>query len=132
MGPLARPARPGGRLTVSARARGDATFVTLTAQGGPVHWRASASAPWLRLSAREGVVPAGRSATFVVRVDRAAQPVGDWSARVIVDPGGAIVALHGQGPAPEPSPSPAGPSQQPPAQDPSAVPPQPQPAPAAS
>jgi hypothetical protein len=130
MGPLARPGHPGGRLTVSARARGDVTLVTLTAQGGPVRWRAGTSAPWLRLSASGGVVPAGRSATFVVRVDRAAQPVGDWTARVVVDPGGAVVTLHGAGPAP--APPPAAPSQQPPDQGPSAVPPQPQPEPAAS
>ncbi|CAL9506045.1 hypothetical protein SUDANB120_03544 [Streptomyces sp. enrichment culture] len=117
-GAPAAPDRPGapGRLTVSASADGATTVLTLTASGGaPVHWRLSSDGPWLRASRTAGTLAPGDSARILITVDGASEPVGPWTARVGVDPGGAVVAVRGSGrpapagsepPAPEPTPTP--------------------------
>ncbi|GGZ83284.1 hypothetical protein GCM10010371_48790 [Streptomyces subrutilus] len=136
-GPPAAPDadRPGapGRLAVAASAQGPTTLLTLTASGGaPVDWRLWSDAPWLRASRTAGTLAPGESVTLRITVDAAAQPVGAWSARVGVDPAGAVISVQGRGrPAttaaptqpptrpPSPSPDPAGPSPTPPQPTPS-------------
>ncbi|MFC5723710.1 sigma-70 family RNA polymerase sigma factor [Streptomyces gamaensis] len=128
--PGAAPTLPGlpapvpgpGRLTVEAQPSGTATLITLTASGGAsVHWSLTTDAPWLLISRTSGELRPGESVTVAVRVDAARQPVGHWSARVTVEPGGTAVTIEGRGTTPEPtptsappSPSPAAPTQQPP------------------
>ncbi|WP_413800659.1 BACON domain-containing protein [Streptomyces iranensis] len=109
-----RPAPGPGRLTVTAHPEGDVTVITLTASGGsPVHWSASAGAPWLQLNHTAGALRPGDSTTITVSVDHGREPAGHWSARVSVDPAGAVVLIEGRGTSPEPTPSPTGPSGQP-------------------
>ncbi len=110
-----RPGTPGsapGRLTVTARGiRPSVTVLTLTASGGaPVHWTASASAPWLRLSAASGTLRPGGTATVTVTVDHALEPSTPWTATVTVTPG-ATITLHGAPTRPPTAPPP--PSQRP-------------------
>ncbi|MFE9722484.1 hypothetical protein ACFYQ5_02450 [Streptomyces sp. NPDC005794] len=96
-----------GRLAVSARSSGGRTAITLTATGTEaVAWSARTDAPWLHLSRTSGTVAAGRSVTFYVFVDRGAEPRGPWSARVLLDPSGAAVAVTGYGAVPPPPGSP--------------------------
>ncbi|GLX20540.1 BACON domain-containing protein [Streptomyces lavendulae] len=113
-----------GRLTVAAATRGATTLLTLTASGGsPVDWRLWSDAPWLRASQTAGTLAPGESVTLRITVDTAAQPVGAWTARVGVDPGGAVISLQGRGrPAPTTEPTP-------PAPDPTPTPPAPDPTP---
>ncbi|UQX05022.1 hypothetical protein M4D82_14950 [Streptomyces sp. RerS4] len=124
------PGSPGapGRLTVSATGHGSVTLLTLTASGGaPVDWRLWSDAPWLRASRTAGTLAPGESVTLRITVDAAAQPVGAWSARVGVDPAGAVIAVRGRGrpdPAPDPTPTPT-----PPTTDPSPDPTPPRPTP---
>lgn len=81
-----------GTLTVTARG----TVVTLTASGaGPVHWTASNSAFWIRLSATSGDLRPGESATVTLTVDRALEPAGSWTARIAFSPANATVILRG-------------------------------------
>ncbi|WP_372408793.1 hypothetical protein [Streptomyces luteireticuli] len=87
-----------GRLTVTARQRGEDTFVTLTAVGGDIGWSATADAPWLRLSGVGGVLRAGRSTTITVSADGDRGRGWGWG-RVVLMPGGAVVKL------PQPRPS---------------------------
>ncbi|KJY29294.1 BACON domain-containing protein, partial [Streptomyces katrae] len=90
------PAGPGapGRLTVAAATRGGTTLLTLSASGGsPVAWRPWSDAPWLRASQTAGTLAPGESVTLRITVDTEAQPVGAWTARVGVDPGGAVVSV---------------------------------------
>ncbi|MGW5852590.1 BACON domain-containing protein [Streptomyces sp. NPDC055254] len=116
------PARPGapGRLTVAASSHGTTTVLTLTASGGaPVDWRLWSDAPWLRAGRTAGTLAPGESITLMISVDTHSQPVGAWSARVGVDPGGAVVSIRGRGrpapatpddpprPPPAPTPDPA-------------------------
>lgn len=131
-------AGPGGEgsLAVSARSSGGRTTITLTASGDEaVAWSARADAPWLRLSRTSGTVAPGRSVTFHVFVDRAAEPSGPWSARVLFAPSGSAVAVTGHGAtapgpgSPEPSPDP---SSGPPSTPPSSPPPSTDPTPAPS
>ncbi|MFD6970483.1 hypothetical protein [Streptomyces sp. NPDC059949] len=109
-GPPATPDHAGapGRLTVAASSRGSLTLLTLTASGGaPVDWRLWSDAPWLRASRTAGTLAPGESVTLRIAVDPEAQPVGAWSARVGVDPSGAVVSIQGRGrPASTPAPSP--------------------------
>lgn len=109
-GPPATPDHAGapGRLTVAASSRGSLTLLTLTASGGaPVDWRLWSDAPWLRASRTAGTLAPGESVTLRITVDPEAQPVGAWSARVGVDPSGAVVSIQGRGrPASTPAPSP--------------------------
>ncbi len=102
------PTAPGpGRLTVTAAPQGDHTVITLTDDGGsPVGWSAATDASWLRLSASSGTLQPGQSAAVTVTVDHDTEPAGAWSARVVVDPGGAVVTVEGQGPSPSPTPGP--------------------------
>ncbi|URM90255.1 hypothetical protein LUW75_09940 [Streptomyces sp. MRC013] len=101
-GPAPTPVLSGrlgtGRVAVAARARGDATVLTLTASAdGPVDWSLRTDAPWLRVSRTSGTLGPGRSATVYVSLDRAREPRGPWSARIHVAPSGVVVALTGHG-----------------------------------
>ncbi|MFI5621037.1 hypothetical protein [Streptomyces sp. NPDC051567] len=101
-----------GRLTVAAHSRGSVTVLTLTATGGePVHWWLRSDAPWLRASRTAGTLAPEESVTLLVSVDSAAQPVGAWTARIGVDPGGTVVSVRGHG---RPAPPPSGPASPPP------------------
>ncbi|MFE9825779.1 hypothetical protein ACFYSH_27210 [Streptomyces sp. NPDC005791] len=98
-------------LAVSARSSGGRTAITLTATGSEaVAWSARADASWLRLSRTSGTLTPGRSVTFHVFVDSAAEPRGPWSARVLLDPSGSAVAVAGYG-ATSPRPGSPEPSQ---------------------
>ncbi|CAM5388705.1 BACON domain-containing protein OS=Streptomyces antimycoticus OX=68175 GN=SSPO_046830 PE=4 SV=1 [Streptomyces antimycoticus] len=102
-----RPAPGPGRLTVTAHPEGEVTVITLTASGGsPVHWSASAGASWLQLNHTGGVLRPDDSTTITVSVDHGREPAGHWSARVSVDPAGAVVLIEGRGASPEPTPAP--------------------------
>jgi DNA-directed RNA polymerase specialized sigma24 family protein len=73
-----------------------AVRLTLTARGSrAVSWRVLASAPYLRLSRDSGVLEPGRQVRLTVTVDRDRTPPGDWSADVVVQPGGARLTLSG-------------------------------------
>ncbi|MDX3076580.1 BACON domain-containing protein [Streptomyces sp. MI02-7b] len=108
-----RPAHREGRLVVAARTEGDVTVITLTAEGDrAVRWSAARSAPWLHLSRRHGMLRPGDSTTITVSVDRDREPVGAWTARIVFDPSGGVVTIHGTGtpsqpPSPDPSPRPS-------------------------
>uniref|UniRef100_A0AAU3GZB6 BACON domain-containing protein n=1 Tax=Streptomyces sp. NBC_01401 TaxID=2903854 RepID=A0AAU3GZB6_9ACTN len=107
-------------LTVSARSSGGRTTITLTATGErTVVWSARADAAWLHLSRTSGTVAPGRSVTLQVFVNRAAEPRGAWSARVLLAPTGSAVAITGYG-----APRPGSPR---PSQDPSSGTPDPTP-----
>ncbi|WP_406147979.1 BACON domain-containing protein [Streptomyces sp. NBC_01012] len=111
---------PAASLSVSARSSGGRTTITLTATGErTVVWSARADAPWLHLSRTSGTVAPGRSATLQVFVNRAAEPRGAWSARVLLAPTGSAVAITGHG-----APRPGSPR---PSQDPSSGTPAPTP-----
>ncbi|MEV6009935.1 hypothetical protein AB0M29_24360 [Streptomyces sp. NPDC051976] len=121
-------AAPGeGWLMVSARSAPDGTAVTLTAGGAaPVHWAASTSAYWLRLSATEGVLRPGESVTLTITVERALQPSGSWTARVAFSPANATVILRGTSTRslpPPASPSSPTPTTPPPTTPPTTTPP---------
>ncbi|MFJ6785024.1 hypothetical protein [Streptomyces yangpuensis] len=109
-GPPAPPDQAGapGRLSVAASSRGALTLLTLTASGGaPVDWRLWSDAPWLRASRTAGTLAPGESVTLHIAVDPESQPVGAWTARVGVDPTGAVVSIRGRGrPASTPPPQP--------------------------
>ncbi|MDH2393411.1 hypothetical protein QCN29_32535, partial [Streptomyces sp. HNM0663] len=143
-GAPASPTGPGqagpGRLTVEAQPAGDGTRITLSASGGtPVSWSLWSDAPWLRVSRASGVLQPGDSVTVYVTVDRRLEPEGPWSARVGVDPSGAVVEIDGRGPArppasdppppsssgpdPTPPPAPGPPPPSPPGPDPDPTPP---------
>ncbi|MFI8768775.1 hypothetical protein ACIGN6_28255 [Streptomyces sp. NPDC053792] len=101
------PARPGepaaGWITVTATGHGDVTVLTLTASGGaPVDWSLWTDAPWLYVTRASGTLRPGETVTITVRVDRARAPAGAWSARVGVDPSGAVVRIDGRGPSKPP------------------------------
>ncbi|MCY0945082.1 BACON domain-containing protein [Streptomyces antarcticus] len=130
----ADPERPGapGRITAAASSRGATTLLTLTASGGgPVDWQLWSDAPWLRASRTAGTLAPGESVTLRITVDTGAQPVGAWTARVGVDPGGAVVAIQGRGrPAPPPAATPHPPaSPRPPSAEPTPPPATPAPTP---
>ncbi|MCX2927821.1 BACON domain-containing protein [Streptomyces sp. NEAU-W12] len=90
-------------LVVTAGHGGDTTLITLTAGAAPVHWSASAGAPWLYLSQSSGTLRAGQSLTVRVHVDQLREPSGRWSARVAFSPTGAVVTIDGHGDASGPS-----------------------------
>ncbi|MGW1892011.1 BACON domain-containing protein [Streptomyces sp. NPDC002004] len=113
------PSRSGtgpGRLTVEAQPSGGATLITLTASGGsPVRWHAHTGAAWLRLSRSSGTLAPGESLTLQVRVDHRLEPAGPWSARIALDPSGAVIAVDGHGRSrppgrPDPTPTPTHPT----------------------
>ncbi|MGW0364967.1 BACON domain-containing protein [Streptomyces sp. NPDC002990] len=109
-----------GRLTVAASSHGTTTLLTLTASGGaPVHWRLWSDGPWLRASRTAGTLAPGESVTLRIAVDTESQPVGAWTARVGVDPGGAVVSIRGRG---RPAPEPTHPAPPPPSPDPTPTP----------
>ncbi|MDN3297703.1 hypothetical protein QWM81_27430 [Streptomyces ficellus] len=133
------PSRPGrpvpGRITVAAQPYGgDTTMLTLTASGGtPVAWTLWTDAPWLYASRSSGTLTPGQSVTVYVSVDHAREPHGPWSARVGVDPAGAVVEIDGHGAPrppsrPDPHPDPTTPvSTPPPSPDPTPTDPAPPP-----
>ncbi|MBH1934988.1 BACON domain-containing protein [Streptomyces sp. AV19] len=82
-----------GRLTVTARQRGEVTLVTLTAVGGEVRWSATADASWLRLSGVGGVLRTGRSTTVTVSAVPGEEQRGWGWGRVVLMPGGSVVRL---------------------------------------
>ncbi|MGW8361297.1 BACON domain-containing protein [Streptomyces wedmorensis] len=99
------PSRPGepaaGWITVSARGHGDLTLLTLTASGGsPVDWSLWTDAPWLYVTRASGTLRPGETVTITVRVDHGREPVGAWSARIGVNPSGAVVRIDGHRPPP--------------------------------
>ncbi|MEV7534748.1 hypothetical protein ACIQNV_13765 [Streptomyces hydrogenans] len=101
-GPAA-PARPGetalGWIEVTARCLGGFTLITLAGQGGaPVDWSLWTDAPWLYVTRSSGTLAPGGTVTVAVHVDRAREPRGPWSARIGVDPTGAVLRISGQGP----------------------------------
>ncbi|MFJ8660992.1 hypothetical protein [Streptomyces sp. NPDC093795] len=96
------PARPGetapGWISVEARGQGDLTLLTLTAEGGtPVEWSLWTDAPWLYVSRATGTLRPGEKVTIAVRVDHSREPRGVWSARIGVNPSGAVVRIDGRG-----------------------------------
>ncbi|WTY65680.1 hypothetical protein OG741_22710 [Streptomyces sp. NBC_01410] len=136
--PPARPGVPGpGRITVEAEPAGDTTRITLRASGGaPVAWSLWTDAPWLYVSRSSGTLRPGESVTIYVSVDHGREPAGPWSARVGVDPSGAVLEIDGYGatptppssdPTPTPTPTPADPTPTP--SDPSPTPTDPTPTP---
>ncbi|MFD3548929.1 hypothetical protein ACFWUW_25535 [Streptomyces sp. NPDC058655] len=135
-GPPAAPGadRPGapGRLAVDAYSRGSTTLLTLTASGGGlVDWQLWSDAPWLRASRTTGTLAPGESVTLRITVDSSAQPFGAWTARVGVDPGGAVVSIRGRGRPVPADPDPTAPaSPPPPPADPTPPPATPTPTPA--
>ncbi|MEV3990176.1 hypothetical protein AB0J57_14845 [Streptomyces sp. NPDC049837] len=135
--PPSAPGRPSpGRVTVTAQpSGGDTTMLTLTASGGsPVTWSLWTDAPWLYASRASGTLAPGQSVTVYVSVDRAREPAGPWTARVGVDPAGAVVEIDGRGasrppsrPGQGPRPTPSTPATTPPpSQDPTPTPTPPQ------
>ncbi|WP_017240015.1 BACON domain-containing protein [Streptomyces sp. SS] len=99
------PSLPGepaaGWITVSARGHGDLTLLTLTASGGsPVDWSLWTDAPWLYVTRASGTLRPGETVTITVRVDHGREPVGAWSARIGVNPSGAVVRIDGYRPPP--------------------------------
>ncbi|MEU8483534.1 hypothetical protein [Streptomyces sp. NPDC048641] len=87
-----------GRLTVEAQPSGSATLITLTASGSsPVHWSAHTGAGWLYLTSRSGTLRPGESFTIRVYVDHDREPAGHWSARIGIDPSGAVISIEGYG-----------------------------------
>ncbi|MFD7446202.1 hypothetical protein [Streptomyces sp. NPDC059909] len=115
--PPAVPSAPGqgpGRLTVEAQPSGDTTMVTITASGGaPVTWSLWTDAPWLYASLSSGTLHPGESVTVYVHVDHDAEPAGPWTARVGVDPSGAVLEIDGRGATPPSSSQPPSPSEPP-------------------
>ncbi|MFD7981126.1 hypothetical protein [Streptomyces sp. NPDC059071] len=107
-GAPAGPALPGqaapARLTVSARGSGATTLLTLTNEGGsPAAWALWSDAPWLYVSQASGTLGPGESVTVRIFVDHAHEPAGAWSARVGVNPSGAVVRIDGHGATPPPT-----------------------------
>ncbi|MEV6796107.1 hypothetical protein AB0M87_29845 [Streptomyces sp. NPDC051320] len=87
-----------GSLTVEARSSGGRTTITLTSGGDrPVAWSAWRTAPWVHLSSTSGTLQPGRSVTLHVYVDHRNEPNGAWSARIGINPAGAVVSLQGYG-----------------------------------
>ncbi|MFI8963641.1 hypothetical protein ACIGO8_16180 [Streptomyces sp. NPDC053493] len=133
-GAPAAPALPGqpapARITVTARGSGATTLLTLTNEGGsPAAWSLWSDAPWLYVSQASGTLRPGESVTVRIFVDRSHQPAGAWSARVGVNPSGAVVRIDGHG-APPPTttrpttpPSTTEPTTPPPTSEPPTTPP---------
>ncbi|WP_175408987.1 sigma-70 family RNA polymerase sigma factor [Streptomyces sp. TRM64462] len=99
--PSTSSGQPGGpgRITVAAQPHGDTTMLKLTASGGgPVAWSLWTDAPWLYASRTSGRLEPGRSETVYITVDHDRQPRGAWSARVGVNPSGAVIGIEGNGP----------------------------------
>ncbi|MER7517365.1 BACON domain-containing protein [Streptomyces sp. NPDC126499] len=130
------PARPGqaapARITVAARGSGATTLLTLTNEGGaPAAWSLWSDAPWLYVSQASGTLRPGESVTVRISVDRSREPAGAWSARVGVEPSGAVVRIDGYGvtpppPTTDPTPPPPGttePTTPPPTSEPPTTPP---------
>ncbi|MET9954979.1 hypothetical protein ABZ135_26005 [Streptomyces sp. NPDC006339] len=132
-GPAA-PARPGepapARITVTARGSGATTLLTLTNEGGaPAAWSLWSDAPWLYVSQAAGTLRPGGSITVRISVDPSREPAGPWSARVGVEPSGAVVRIDGHGATrppttgPTPPPSTTEPTTPPPTSEPPTTPP---------
>ncbi|MEV0089903.1 hypothetical protein [Streptomyces sp. NPDC050738] len=98
-GAAAGPTAPGaGRLTVEAQVSGGTTTITLTNTGGaPVRWSSWTDADWLRFSSTSGTLAPGATFTIQVYVNHHRDPDGDWTARIGIDPTGAVVSVSGHG-----------------------------------
>ncbi|MER8045716.1 hypothetical protein [Streptomyces sp. NPDC094032] len=127
----ATPTLPGqpapARITVAARGSGATTLLTLTNEGGsPAVWSLWSDAPWLYVSQASGTLRPGESVTVRISVDRSREPAGAWSARVGVDPSGAVLRIDGYGakpPTTEPTTQPTTrPTSQPPTTQPTTEP----------
>ncbi|MEV0963922.1 hypothetical protein AB0J25_15250 [Streptomyces sp. NPDC049910] len=122
--------RDAGRISVGARPYGESVLLTLTSSGdAPVSWSLWTDAPWLYADRTSGTLSPGESVIVRVLVDRAAEPAGQWSARIGIDPAGTVLQMRGGGSSqtlPPPSTEPSPPSSEPPAEPPpSAEPPPP-------
>ncbi|MGW5424210.1 BACON domain-containing protein [Streptomyces sp. NPDC003943] len=121
------------RIAVAARGSGGTTLLTLTNEGGqPGDWALWSDAPWLYVSRASGTLRPGESVTVRIFVDRAREPAGAWSARVGVNPSGAVVRIGGYGATPpppttteptSPPPSTTDPTTPPPTSEPPTTPP---------
>ncbi|MFF5975428.1 hypothetical protein ACFY7C_28370 [Streptomyces sp. NPDC012769] len=128
------PARPGepapARITVAARSSGATTLLTLTNDGGaPAAWSLWSDAPWLYVSQASGTLRPGEAVTVRISVDRSREPAGAWSARVGIEPSGAVVRIDGHGATPPstdpttPPPTTTEPTTPPPTEPPTTPPP---------
>ncbi|MFF9843598.1 hypothetical protein [Streptomyces sp. NPDC013740] len=106
-GAPATPTLPGqpspARITVAARGSGSTTLLTLTNEGGsPAVWSLWSDARWLYVSQASGTLRPGESVVVRISVDHSREPAGAWSARVGVDPSGAVLRIDGYGATPPP------------------------------
>ncbi|GFH39216.1 hypothetical protein SCWH03_54810 [Streptomyces pacificus] len=109
-------------LSVAARPHGESVMLTLTAFGdAPVPWSLRTEAAWLSADRAFGTVSPGEPVVVRVHVDRAAEPAGEWSARIGVDPAGTVLQMRGEGSPRTPPPS-SGPLSPPPSPAPSTEP----------
>ncbi|MFJ8668672.1 hypothetical protein [Streptomyces sp. NPDC093600] len=128
-GPTPPGQRGPGRITVAAHGDGDTTTLTLTNSGGSTaDWSLWSDGPWLYVSQASGTLRPGQSVTVHISVDPAREPAGAWSARVGVNPSGAVVRITGHGattppPATEEPPPSTDPTTPPPTTDPTTPPP---------
>ncbi|SHN16599.1 BACON domain-containing protein [Actinacidiphila paucisporea] len=109
------PSPGAGHLTVTAAPAAGRTLVTLTASGSAdVHWSATTTAGWLRLSATSGVLHPGQSATLSISVVRSLAPAGSWTASVTFAPADTTLILRGSHRRSVPPPTDPPPSSPPP------------------
>ncbi|AWK10491.1 hypothetical protein DDQ41_18080 [Streptomyces spongiicola] len=112
--------RGAGRISVDARTYGGSVLLTLAASGdAPVPWSLWTDARWLYADLTSGTLSPGESVIVRVHVDRTAEPSGQWSARIGIDPAGTVLQMRGEGspqtgPPSQPPPSTQPPSTQPP------------------
>ncbi|QMU79537.1 sigma-70 family RNA polymerase sigma factor [Streptacidiphilus sp. PB12-B1b] len=107
-------AQPAAQLEVTAAEVGGRTVVTLADSGSnPTAWQITGGAPWLRLSRGSGTLRPGERATVLVTVDPGLTPVDPWTARLTVQPSGAVVTLRGPGTGRRTLPPPSAPSSSP-------------------
>ncbi|MFE6105222.1 hypothetical protein ACFVQ4_35485 [Streptomyces laurentii] len=103
-GPVAPGTPAPARIAAAARGSGTTTLLTLTNEGGrPGTWSLWSDAPWLYVSRAAGSLAPGESVTVRIAVDRRHEPDGPWSARVGVQPAGAMVRIGGYGTRPAPA-----------------------------
>lgn len=85
-------------LSVETRSSGGRTTITLTSRSNrPVTWSAWRTASWIHLSSTSGVLQPGRPVTLRVHVDHRNEPDGAWSARIGINPPGAVIVMQGYG-----------------------------------
>lgn len=111
-GALADAARPADRPSepvppvVTVVQNGERTIVTVHNPAAvAVDWRAGTSAAWLRLGRTGGTLAPGEEHEFAITVDAERAPKGTWSAHVVIDPGGVVIAVDGRTGEPRPHPA---------------------------